>query len=396
MSKTSKILTIILIIVLSFSIGFFAKTSIDEYLNTLYPISQPELSFNLLNEVYQNIQNYFFEPDKIDKDKLIYGAAAGMVESLGDPYTTFFTPEEAKKFEEDMSGTFEGVGLQVGEKNGEITVIAPLKNTPAQKAGILAGDKIVKINGKSTEDMVLEEAVNLIRGERGTKVILSILREGWDQSKDFEIVRDVIEVPNLELSIKDINGKKIAYLAIFQFNDRTYDDFKTITQQIKQTSPDGIILDLRNNPGGLLDQVEKIAGWFLEKGEIIVIEEQKGQEVSRGASNGPSTFADMPVVVLINQGSASGAEILAAALRDNRQIKLIGETSYGKGTVQRLVDLSDGSSIKITIANWLTPKGATIEGEGIKPDIEIKMTQEDIEKGIDPQLEKAEEIISQL
>lgn len=396
MRKTTKILILILITVLSFSIGLYANNSLNNYYQSLYPAYQTEINFGLLGEVYQNLQDYFFKPEKLDKNKLIYGAASGMVESVGDPYTTFFNPEEAKNFEEDISGTFEGIGMQVGEKNEKLTVIAPLKNTPAQRAGILAGDKILKIDGKSTEGMVVEEAVSLIRGEKGTKVILTILREGWDNPQDFEIIRDIIEIPNSELTIEEIDGKIISYLAIFQFNNKTYDDFKIQAKNISKANSDGIILDLRNNPGGLLDQVEKIAGWFLEKGDLIVIEEERGQKINKGISLGPSTFAKMPIVILINQGSASASEILAAALKDNRQILIIGEKSYGKGTVQRLIPLSDGSNIKITIANWLTPKGSTIEGEGIKPDIEIEMTQEDIEKGIDPQLEKAKEVIIDL
>ncbi len=352
-----------------------------------------ELDFSLFWEVYHTLQEKYVHPEDFDSQKIIYGAISGMVESLEDPYTVFFDPEEAKIFEEDVKGVFEGVGMEIGLRSGQLTVIAPLEETPAQKAGLRAGDKIMKIDDTLTVDISIDEAVKLIRGPKGTEVSLTIYREDWKETKEIKIIRGVIEIPSLDWELLDDD---IAYIKLYQFSEKASFDFKTASEEILNSSAEKIILDLRNNPGGYLGVAQNIAGWFLEKGQIVAIEdfgENKEQEFYK--ARGTEKFLSYPVVVLINQGSASGSEILAGALRDNRGVKLIGERSFGKGTVQVLEELREGS-LKITIANWLTPNGEVLNNKGLEPDIEIEMTKEDYEKEKDPQLEKAIEILKEM
>ena len=362
-------------------------------------ICQPEeINFSLFWEAYSQLQAKFSQKEKLDDQKIIYGAISGMVKSLKDPYTIFLNPEDTKRFIEDVKGTFEGVGMEVGIRESQLTVISPLENTPAQKAGLRPGDKIVKINDIITMDITIDEAVNLIRGPKGTKVILTIFRSDENISKDIEVERATIKVPSLKWEIKETpNKEKIIYLKIYQFSEKASLDFKGVVGEILESQSQKIILDLRNNPGGYLRVAQDIAGWFLRQGEIVVIEDygkDKGEKEHK--AEGPSTFLEYPMVILINQGSASGSEILAGCLRDNRGIKLIGQTSFGKGSVQQIEKLKGDSSLKITVANWLTPNRELITDIGLKPDIEIEITKDDYENDIDPQLDKALEIISEM
>jgi carboxyl-terminal processing protease len=357
-----------------------------------------DLDFSLFWETLDILKKKFVFQERLDYQKILYGAISGMVKSLEDPYTIFLTPEETKIFLEDVKGEFEGVGMEVGMRKGQLQVIAPLEGTPAQRAGLRAGDKIIKIGDTLTTQITLEEAVKLIRGPKGTEVVLTILREGWETPKEFKIVREVIEIPSLKWELKDIGEEKpIVYLKLYHFSEKAKYAFKKAANEILKTPAQKIILDLRNNPGGYLEVAQDIAGWFLEKGEIVVIEdfgEKKERKIYYAEGN--AKLLSYPLVVLINQGSASGAEILAGALRDNRGIKLIGETSFGKGSVQELETLKDASSLKITVAKWLTPKGDLITDKGLEPDIKVEMTEEDYEEGRDPQLEKAIEVIKGL
>ena len=388
--KLNKIfVSVSIIVIASFTFGFgfyFGKLQCK--------ICQPEeIDFSLFWEAYQTLKENFIDKGKLDVQKIIYGAISGMTQSLEDPYTTFFNPSETKKFLEDVKGTFEGVGMEIGIKNNRLTVIAPLEGTPAERAGIRAGDEILKIDDKLSEGMSADEAVDLIRGPKGTKVTLTISREGWEEPKEIELVREVIKIPNLKWEIKEGN---IAYIKIYQFSERTNTDFSKLALEILKSPAKKIILDVRNNPGGLLDKVVDVAGWFLGKESPVVIEERGDGQQKVYKSPGPGRFSTYPVVVLINNGSASGAEILAGALRDDRNITLIGENSFGKGSVQEPFTLSNDSMLKITIAKWLTPKGKSISEVGLKPDVEIKMTEEDYEKDLDPQLDRAIEIIKNL
>jgi len=392
-TKLKKFLTsffLVFTILTSFGLGiYFGKTQCQ--------ICPPqEIDFSLFWEVYHKLQEKFVDKGKFDVQKMIYGAISGMVKSLGDPYTVFFPPEETKRFEEDVKGVFEGVGMEIGIRKGQLQVIAPLEGTPAQRAGLRPGDKILKINDTPTSDLTIDEAVNLIRGPKGTEVTLTIFREEWEKTKEIKVVRDVIEVPSLKWEMKEINGQKIAYIQLYQFSENASADFRKAAIEILENPSQKIILDLRNNPGGYLEVAQDISGWFLEKEKTVVIEDFGQGNKNEYKSQGPGTFSDYKVVILINQGSASGAEILAGALRDNRGILLIGEKSFGKGSVQELEKLKEGSSLKITVAKWLTPKGELITDVGLTPNIKVEMTEEDYNEGKDPQLEKAIEVIKNL
>lgn len=351
------------------------------------------VDFSLFWEAWKSLEDKFVDSEKIDYQKMLYGAVSGMTSSLEDPYTVFMPPADSKIFKEDVSGEFQGVGMEIGIRNNTLTVIAPLEGTPADLAGLRAGDKIIEIDGQSAQGISIDKAVKMIRGPRGTEVVLTVFREGWQEVKDFSIIRDVIEIPSITWEIKDGN---IAYIKIYHFSEAARSAFRLAAVEILDSSAEKIIVDLRNNPGGYLEVAQNIAGWFLERNQIVTIEDFGGkQENKEYKSNGPGNFVSYPVVVLINRGSASGSEILAGALRDNRDIKLIGEKSFGKGSVQELEDLKEGS-LKITIARWLTPNGNLIAEQGLEPDIEVEITEEDYENGEDPQLEKAIEIIKDI
>ena len=360
-----------------------------------YHVPQPgTIDFSLFWDAYNKLQQNFITPSKITDQKVVYGAIEGMTNSLGDPYTDFFDPNQAKMFEQNLSGSFDGIGVEIGIKQGLLTVIAPLKGTPGEKAGLKSGDTIVKINGQDATNMASDEAVSLIRGPKGTSVTLTVLRDGWNNTKDIKITRDTIKVPSIEWSLKDGD---IAYVQIYQFDDTLSSDFETIALKILQSPAKKIVLDLRNNPGGYLNVAQDLAGWFLQKGQTVTIEDfGKGKPQQIYKADGNSDLANYPMVILLNQGSASASEILAGALRDDRNIKLIGTKSFGKGCVQEVVNLRGGSFLKVTIANWLTPKGNSISDVGLTPDIKVDITDQDIQQKKDPQLDKALEIINSL
>lgn len=359
-------------------------------------VCKPEnIDFSLFWDAYEKLHQNFINPDKIDNQKVIYGAISGMTKSLGDPYTDFFNPEQAKMFKQDLLGSFDGIGVEIGIKKDQLTIIAPLKGTPGEKAGLKSGDQIIKINGESASDMSIDQAVNLIRGKKGTEVTLTIFRDEWKQTKDIKIIRGTIKIESINWELKE---NDIAYINIHQFNQSLSSDFKKVAFEILASPAKKIVLDLRNNPGGYLDVSQDIAGWFLKPDQIVTIEDfGEGKEQLRHKANGNGSFVNFPIVVLINKGSASAAEILAGALRDNRNIKLIGEKSFGKGSVQEVINLRDGASfLKITIAKWLTPKGNLISDVGLNADVKVEISDEDFDNNKDPQLDKALEIIKQI
>ncbi len=351
------------------------------------------VDFSLFWQAWNALEEKYVESEKIDYKEMVYGAIEGMVSSLSDPYTVYMPPRESEIFKEDASGEFQGVGMEIGLRDGQLTVISPLEGTPADRAGLKAGDKILEINGTSTQGIATEEAVKVIRGPKGTEVVFTIYREGWPEAKEFAIVRDVIEIPSVSWESKESG---IAYIQIYHFSEKAELAFREAASEILAGENDKIILDLRNNPGGYLEISQYIAGWFLEKGEVVTIEDfgdSRGQIEYK--AQGPSSLLSYPVVVLINQGSASASEILAGALRDNRGAKLVGEESFGKGSVQELKELDEGS-LKITIARWLTPNGSQIDQKGLEPDFKVPFTEEEFEKEQDPQLEKAIEILKEV
>jgi carboxyl-terminal processing protease len=379
-----------LILLIVFSFGFwFGKSSV------ICPVLPPDgVDFSLFWEAWKKVEEKYEDKEKLDVEEMIYGAISGMIETLDDPYTVFFKPEEAKKFLEDVKGVFEGVGVEVAIKEEQLQVVAPLEGTPAHKAGLRPGDKIMKVDGKSTANITADTAVDWIRGPKDTEVVLTIYREEWGEERDIEIIRGTIDIPSLKLEIREDD---IAYLKLYHFSEEAAYDFREAAINILGSSAKKIILDLRNNPGGYLPVAQNIAGWFLEKGQVVAIEDfGEGKEKKELVAEGNARLFTYPIIVLINQGSASGSEILAGALRDNWGVMLLGETSFGKGSVQELTELRGGFSLKITIAKWLTPKGYSIADKGLEPDIMVELTQDDYDQGRDPQLDRAIEIIRTL
>jgi len=387
MTNQTKNIIAVIAVGIAFVCGFyFHEAMFQQYYKVAYSIDG--MDFSLLKKAWDQISVNYVDPDKIDDKQMMYGAVSGMVDAIGDPYTEFFDPEEAKKLQEDLSGSFEGIGLQLGMKNNQVTAISPIKGTPAEKAGLRPGDVIVAVDKKATAKLSVEEVVSMIRGDKGTKVVLTISRDG--EIKDIEITRAVIIVPSMEHEIITTeDGKKIAKISLFQFSETVYQDFKKAAFEVLNQNVSGIVLDLRSNPGGLVNQATDIAGWFLDAGNLILVEQEKDGNKIEFKSNGPSNFSSIPLVVLIDEGSASSSEILAGALKDDRKILMIGQTSFGKGTVQKIIDFDDGSSLKVTIAKWYTPSGVRIQDTGIEPDIKVEYTEKDYEQGIDPQMERA-------
>ncbi len=349
-----------------------------------------DVDFNLYWNLWDALKEEYVNKEELNEQKMFYGSLRGLASSLGDPYTVFLDPKEAEEFSESLSGTFEGIGAEVGIRDDVITIIAPLEGMPASKAGLRAGDKIFAINGESTLNMSVDEAVAKIRGKKGTKVVLTVYREGMDETMAIEIERGIIYVKSITTEIRD-DG--IFVIKISSFNEDTVNLLNEAVREILIKNPKGIILDLRNNPGGYLDTAVEVASEWVGE-EIVVIEKfSDGREIKYPA-RGSARLKDYPTVVLVNKGSASASEIVAGALRDYDLAKIVGEKTFGKGSVQAIDNFSDGSSVKITIAKWLTPNGDSIDEGGISPEEEIEHTLEDFKAGRDPQMDKAVEILS--
>ena len=382
-----------------FFIGFYAgrkmlllgsrqetlKQLINKDAKPAFALSE-EVDFKLFWKVWEKIKdNYAYQP--VDEVKMFYGALEGLAASLGDPYTVFLEPQIALEFQQSLAGEFEGIGAELAVKNSAITVVAPLLDSPAEKAGVKAGDKIVAIDGADASNMALDYAVKLIRGKRGTRVKITITRDGSSSAKDIEITRDKIVVKSVQWRMEG----DAAYIRVMQFGNETISDFDKVVKAVVLKNPKGVILDLRNNPGGYLDAAIKMAGEWIPN-DVVVYERYKGQDKGFKAS-GKGRLADFKTIVLINKGSASGSEIVAGALKDYNEATLVGEKTFGKGSVQDYEEYSDGSALKLTIALWLTPKGTSIDKEGIAPDTEIKISDEDYKASKDTQLEKAKAML---
>lgn len=352
-----------------------------------------DLDFSLFWDTWNRINEKYVDRDKISEKDLLYGAISGMVSALKDPYTVFFPPDQAKRFQEEIQGEFGGVGIEIGLRDQTLTVIAPIDGTPAAKAGLLAGDKILKIDDLQTNDLTIEKAVSLIRGKKGTKVTLTILRNGNDKPQDYTLIRDTIKVPVIT---KKIIEENIGYIQLHTFNQKAGSEFKNAVNNLQNKGMKKLILDLRNNPGGLLDLAIELSSYFLEPNKTVVIEDFGNNKKNELRSETNGLLKDIPLVILINKGSASASEILAGALHDQKGTILIGEKSFGKGSVQQVDDLKGGASLKVTVAKWLTPKGRSISEQGIEPDIKIELSDEDQTEKKDPQLDKAIEIIKNL
>lgn len=343
-------------------------------------------AWNILKE-----KSIFSKTIENDQDH-VWGAISGLAESFGDPYTTFLPPEENKEFEDEVRGSFEGIGAELGVKDKLLTIVAPLKNTPAEKAGLKSGDKIIEIDGKSTATLSSDEAVKLIRGPKGTSVALTILRPGEKSTREISVTRDKIDIPIIETENR---GDGVFVIKFYSFSENSIRLFKEAIIEFSRAKTNKLVIDLRGNPGGYLEAATRIASLFIEEGGIILKEDtMKGEKLKDYRSTGPKLFNEnLKLVVLVDGGSASASEILAGALKSHKIATLVGEKTFGKGSVQELVKLTDDTSLKITVANWLTPDGISISKEGITPDVEVKMTVEDEKNEKDPQMDKAVEIL---
>ncbi|MBF0505888.1 MAG: S41 family peptidase [Nitrospirae bacterium] len=312
--------------------------------------------------------------DEVKTKDLVESAIKGMVSSL-DPHSGYMTPEAYKELQVETKGEFGGLGIQIGVKDNVLTVIAPIEDTPAYRAGIKAGDKIVKIAGESAKNMAITDAVAKMRGPKGSSIVLSILREGWTQPKDFTIVRDTIKIKSVKARMIDTS---IGYIKLTQFQEATGDDLSAALANLKKSGMSSVILDLRNDPGGLLDSAVDVAEQFLPPKQLIVyIKSRSGEKKEYFTSGEKPYYTDLPMVVLVNQGSASASEIVAGALKDWKRAVIIGVQTFGKGSVQSLIPLSDGSGLRLTTAKYYTPSGTSIQSIGITPDIVVKLTSKD-------------------
>jgi carboxyl-terminal processing protease len=393
--KIKKIILTLLLAIVVFGGGFYLGrgTHNNPFRSLAYSpnteaVTEKALDFNLYWEVWDNVKANYVDKIKMSDKDLFYGSLKGLAESTGDPYTVFMNPSEAKEFSDDLAGTFEGIGAEIGLRNEISTIIAPLDGTPAQKAGLRTGDKIYAVDGSPTIGLTVTEVVKKIRGPKDTKVKLTIIR-GEEKPFDLEIVRGVIIVKSVKTEMR---SDGIYVIRISSFNDDTETLFRQAVDDILIKKPKGLILDLRNNPGGYLETSITIASEWIESGPIVA-EQLNDNQRNEYPAKGLARLANFPTVVLINGGSASASEILAGALRDYKKATLVGDTTYGKGSVQALKDLSDGSTLKVTIAKWLTPAGDSIDEKGINPDIKVELTENDINKNLDPQLNKALEIL---
>jgi carboxyl-terminal processing protease len=304
-------------------------------------------------------------------------------------------PETAQSFAQELKGTFEGIGAEIGIKEGKLVVIAPLPGTPSDRAGLRAGDAILAIDKLDTTGIAVDYAVSLIRGRRGTKVTLTIQRKGETDLKTIEITRARIDVPSVRGELKALPGGKgqVAYLRVVHFAEDTDVKFREQWAQLVGRAPKGVVLDLRNDPGGYLNQAIALASHWVGEGVIVREQGQPPQYVTH-ESVGPGDLSGVPTVILVNQGSASASEIVTGALQDYRLATVVGEQTFGKGSVQDIQQFDDGSQVKLTIAKWFTPQGRSIDTNGLKPDIEVKFTKEDADKGLDPQLDRALELLT--
>ncbi|MGC8880745.1 MAG: S41 family peptidase [Minisyncoccia bacterium] len=370
----------------------------EKIINKEPPKELPLGDLSLLWDVWQVILEKYVGRNNLDTQSMIEGAASGLVQSLNDPYSEFYNTTSSRYLTEELSGEFFGVGMEIDKRDGFLVVLTPLPDTPASRAGLMPFDKILQIDDQDTSNLTPFEAARLIRGPEGTEVKLLIYRSSWDKAKVFNLKREKISVPSLKWQIIDDN---IGYLRIYNFNQPLFNSFYQTALKIAFNKPQGLIIDLRNNPGGYLEAVVDVSGWFLNKGEVVLKEDLGNGEIKIYHSPGPGLLKDIKTVVLINEGTASASEILAGALKDNRGVKLIGTKSFGKGSVQELVALKDNNTVKITIARWLTPNGTLIEGNGLSPDIEVKNEEDlsaysEINLAKDIQLNKAVEILKGL
>ncbi|MDD3284527.1 MAG: S41 family peptidase [Patescibacteria group bacterium] len=398
--KTINIIIIISVIIISFFIGVITGATnieknpngnIGRLLNKDADKSNylsKDVNFKLFWEVWDLIREKYINQDITDSE-MFYGAEAGLVASLKDPYSVFLPPDVSSDFNDELEGKFEGIGAEIGIKNDKLTVVAPLSDSPAEKAGIKAGDIILKIDDFDTTGISLSKAVSMIRGDKGTEVILKVLHKN-NEEETIKINRDQIHYESVKWTTRENN---IGYIQITHFNQDTEKLFDNAVNEVLNKNVNSIILDLRNNPGGYLSTAIKISSYWIEDGVIVKEQSQNKEKMQNYSASGQAKLKNKKTIVLVNGGSASASEIVAGALQDYEIAQIVGEKTFGKGSVQDLTQLSDGSSVKLTIAKWLTPKDRSINEEGIEPDITIELTAEDYNADRDPQMDKAIELL---
>ncbi len=395
LSKSLLTTLVIVSVVGSFGIGMFVGKKINDRSSVMAPTAETdELDMDPFWKALDILETKFVSTTASSSipggPEKVYGAIAGLTDSYGDPYTVFFPPKEAKTFEDDVRGDFGGIGVEIGIKEKVLSVIAPLKDTPGERAGLKAGDAILRIDKKYTTGMTVEDAVSLIRGPKGTTVTLTIKENGT--TRDVPIVRDTIVIPTIDTKLRD-DG--VFVISLYNFSGNSTQLFRTALREFILSDSHNLVLDLRNNPGGYLEAAIEMASYFLPLGKAIVIEDSgnKAKQVIR-KSIGYSIFNEnLKMVVLINGGSASASEILAGALSEHGVAKLVGEKSYGKGSVQELISITSDTSLKVTIAQWLTPNGHSISENGLEPSITVEVGKDDLKKKYDTQLEKAVSVL---
>jgi carboxyl-terminal processing protease len=374
------------------------------------PVSDEQ--FQAFWKVWKILSEKYVAATSTDTQKRIYGAIQGLTASQGDPYTVFFPPEENTAFKNDIAGNFEGVGMELGLKDGFLTVVAPLKNSPAEKAGMKTGDRIISIDGQTTKDFTVEKAVKLIRGPRNTQVKLTVLRSGAGQPIDVTLTRDIIDLPTIETETKPgtpttgsttasasngtgLRSDGIFVIRLFSFTATSPNLFRKALREFVESGSHKLIIDLRGNPGGYLEAAWDMASFFLPAGKTIVVEDFGGkQQNNTFRSKGYNIFdSKYKFVILVDAGSASASEIFAGALQEHGVAKLVGTKTFGKGSVQELIPITSDTSLKVTIARWLTPKGRNLSKDGLEPDYVVTLTQKDIETKNDAQMNKAVEIL---
>jgi len=375
------LLAIVLLLGLSFGAGFGLSQALSDDASHEIP-----REFDALREVWHQLSQDYVNKDAIDPEKLTQGAINGLIEALGDPYTHYLDAETYEFTFSSLEGSLEGIGAIVGMEDGWPTVISPIANTPAEKQGIRAGDRILEIDGEATSEMILIEAVSKIRGKQGTKVTLLVLHQDEAEPIELEITREEIKLDSVYLELLPGN---IAHIMLTHFTMRTGGELDTILTEALSNGVAGIVLDLRGNPGGLLNSAVDVADQFLADVIILYEADGEGKVIKEFKSSAGGLATDLPLTVLVDGGSASASEVLAGALQDHKRAPLIGTTTFGKGSVQAIRELSGGSALYVTVASWLTPAGHQIEGQGLITDFEVQRTEEDITQGIDPQLERA-------
>lgn len=371
-------------------VGNNGEEQVLKVINFNRDISRVEsVDFKQFWDIWDRIKSKYVSKPINDID-LFYGAIGGMVYSLNDPYSLFFPPKAAEEFTKDLSGELEGIGAEIGIKNNQLLIVAPLADSPAEKAGLRPGDKIMAINKESTFGMDVNEAVSKIRGQADTEVILTISRNGAGKTLDIKIIRAKINVPSVTFKWE---AGKVAYMRILQFNDDTQTLFSRYIKQMQSNGAKSLILDLRSNPGGYLDAAVVIASEWLKDGDVVVSEKSNDILIRKHEADGPHRLADIKTIILVNSGSASASEIVAGALQDFKKAIIIGERTFGKGSVQDFETFADGSALKLTVAEWYTPNGQNINKGGILPDVEFKEDWESEVVGEDKMIEKAIEVL---